>query len=156
LERLDPVTRLLPRQGDSQTWYVKDSAADLYPFLVIASYYTAPTIFQNEMHEILRQEILLSTRIGVLSDNVLPGGKGFEHRKVDLDRIIFGSCEYAKDALLPLSELFGHRAWYYRLIGIADSILDNASHETRFGRLPSLSAEVNGEFLQVLAKTAST
>jgi hypothetical protein len=35
LERLDSVTGLLPRSGSQPAWFVRDSAADLYPFLVI-------------------------------------------------------------------------------------------------------------------------
>ncbi len=154
LKRMDPVTRLLPRLGGQNTWYVADSAADLYPFLVMAAYFTDRTAFDGEMHEILRNEIRYSTRVGMLSDNVLPGGKGFEHADADLDRIIFGSCEYAKDGLLPLTELLGHSAWYERLVGIADDMIANAPYQTRFGRVPSLSAEVNGEFLQVLTRLA--
>ncbi|MBN1443515.1 MAG: hypothetical protein JXA90_12465, partial [Planctomycetes bacterium] len=152
--RMDSVTRLLPRSGRSAAWYVADSAADLYPFLAMAAYFTDRSVFEREMHEILRQEILLSTRVGMLSDNVLAGGKGFEHPAADLARIIFGSCEYAKDGLLPLGELLGHRAWQERLISIADGLIEHAPHETRFGRVPSLSAEVNGELLQVLSRLA--
>jgi len=37
LKRLDPVTGLLPRRAGQDTWYVRDSAADLYPFLVMAA-----------------------------------------------------------------------------------------------------------------------
>ena len=152
LKRLDPVTGLLPRTGENRIWYVRDSAADLYPFLVLESYYTDRNIFDNQMHEILRNEIRFSTRAGMLSDNVLPGGQGFEHPDVDLDRIIFGSCEYVKDGLLPLTELLGHHAWHDRMVGIVDEIIARAPYTTRFGLLPSLSAEVNGEFLQALIR----
>lgn len=154
LKRMDPVTRLLPRSGRSPTWYVQDSAADLYPFLVLAAHFTDRPVLEGEMREILRQEMRLSTRMGMLSDNVLPGGRGFEHESADRDRIIFGSCEYAKDGLLPVTELLGETGWYHRLVSIADDIIRLAPYETDFGRIPSLSAEVNGELLQVLARLA--
>lgn len=153
LERLDPVTGLLPQKGGVSTWYVRDSAADLYPFLVMAAYYTDRDVYQNEIFEILRNETRRSTRVGMLSDNVLAGG-GFEHSEADLDRILFSSCEYIKDGLLPLTELLGHHAWYDRMRGIADDMIRYAPYETEYGRLPSLSAEVNGEFLQVLSRLA--
>ena len=153
LGRLDPVTGLLPRNSRTKTWYVRDSAADLYPFLVMAAYYTDRPVYENAMHEILRNEVRYSTRLGMLSDNVLPGGQGFEHKDVNLDRLIFGSCEYVKDGLLPLTELLGnHHAWHDRMLGIVDDIIAHAPYESRFGRLPSLRAEVNGEFLQALAR----
>lgn len=153
-KRMDPVTRLLPSSGRDRTWTVRNSAADLYPFLVMAAYYTDRAVFDNDMHEILRNEVRRSTRLGMLSDDVLPGDGGFVHPQVDLNRLIFGSCEYAKDGLLPLTELLGRGAWFDRMVGIADDMIAHAPYETRFGRLPSLSCEVNGEFLQVLSRLA--
>ncbi len=152
LKRLDPVTGLLPRRGGQNTWYVRDSAADLYPFLVMAAYFTDRNIYANEMLSIFRSEILHSTRLGRLSDNVLPGGQGFEFKEPDYERIVFGSAEYAKDGLLPLTELLGRSVWCERLIGIAEEIIQQASYETRFGRIPSLDAEVNGDLLQVFSR----
>ncbi len=154
LNRLDPVTGLLGRTGREPAWYVRDSAADLYPFLVMAARFTDRPVFEKQMHEILRNEIRHSTRLGMLSDNVLPGGGGFVERELDIDRLIFGSCEYAKDGLLPLTELLGRSPWFERLLGIADDIIAHAPYTSRAGRLPSLSAEVNGELLQVLTRLA--
>ncbi|MCC6489840.1 MAG: hypothetical protein IT364_20290 [Candidatus Hydrogenedentes bacterium] len=154
LLRLDPVTGLLPRRGGENTWYVRDSAADLYPFLVMAAYYTERPTYEGTMHAILRNEMLHGNRAGRLPDNVLPGGAGFEHADVDMDRILFGSCEYVKDGLLPLTELLGHHAWYARMRGIVDDIIANAPYDTPYGKIPSISAEVNGELLQALARLA--
>lgn len=153
LERLDPVTGLLPRTGDNPVWYVRDSAADLYPFMAMAAWFTERNVFGNEMLSILRNEIRYSTRLGRLSDNVAAGG-GFEHPELDADRVIFGSCEYAKDGLLPLTELLNHPAFFERLRGIADDMIRFAPYNTPYGRVPSDSAEVNGEFLQVLSRLA--
>lgn len=154
LKRIDPVTGLLPRRGGENAWYVRDSAADLYPFLVMAAYYTDRAAYENEMQAVLRNELLHSTRVGRLSDNVLPGGQGFEAKDVSLDNIMFGSCEYIKDGLLPLTELLGHHGWYARMIGMTDDVIANAPYETPYGRVPSLSAEINGEFLQALSRLA--
>lgn len=154
LARADPVTGLLQRRGTQDMWYVRDSAADLYPFLVMAAYYTDRSTYETKMHAILRNELLHTRRVGQLSDNVLFGNQGFEDAEVDLDRIIFGSCEYVKDGLLPMSELLGHHQWYVRMRGIVDDIIAYAPYETKFGRIPSLSAEVNGELLQALIRLA--
>ena len=51
------------------------------------------------------------------------GNAEFAAAEPNLDRMIFGSCEYAKDGLLPLTELLGYSAWYERLLGITDSTL---------------------------------
>jgi hypothetical protein len=154
LARQDAVTGLLPRTGKEPNWTVKDSAADLYPFMAICLRFTEPTLFDSEMRRILRQEVLLSTRVDRLSDDVLPGGKGFAFPTVDMDRIIFGSSEYAKDGLLPLAELLGETPWYHRLLGIATDIVRNASYDSPRGKLPARSSEVNGNMLQVLSRLA--
>lgn len=154
LQRADPVTGLLQRRGTENVWYVRDSAADLYPFLVMAAYYTDRPTYETRMFAILRNELLHTRRVGQLSDNVLFGNSGFENPEVDLDAIIFGNCEYVKDGLLPLSELLGHHQWYERMRSIVDDIIAYAPYETRFGTVPSLSAEVNGELLQALMRLA--
>ncbi len=153
MKRRDAVTGLLPRRGNESTWYVRDSAADLYPFLVMSAYFTDRDRFENDMYEILRAEIRHSMRLGRLSDNVLAGG-GFEHPEPDIERIMFGSSEYAKDGLLPLTELLGRNAWFERMRGIADDAIAKAPYASAFGPLPSLSAEVNGDLLQVFVRLA--
>ncbi|MBI2432600.1 MAG: cellulase family glycosylhydrolase [Candidatus Hydrogenedentes bacterium] len=153
LQRRDAVTGLLPRKGGDTTWYVQDSAADLYPFLVMAAYYTERPLYEKDMHELLAAEIRHSMRVGRLSDNVLAGG-GFQYPDINMDRIIFGSSEYAKDGLLPLTELLGRTAWFERMAGIADDLIAKAPYEGPFGPLPSLSSEVNGELLQVFTRLA--
>lgn len=153
MKRRDSVTGLLPRRGNESTWYVRDSAADLYPFLVMSAYFTDRRMFEHDMFELLRCEIRHSMRLGRLSDNVLAGG-GFEHPEPDIERIMFGSSEYAKDGLLPLTELLGRTAWFERMRGIADEAISKAPYTSPFGPLPSLSAEVNGDLLQVFVRLA--
>ncbi|MFH1071732.1 MAG: hypothetical protein V1794_19095 [Candidatus Glassbacteria bacterium] len=152
--RRDPVTGLLPRSGKEPAWYVRDSAADLFPFLALAARFTDRPRWEAGVFELLRDEVLWSTRVGALSDDVPAGGKGFVNKELDMDRLIYGSCEYAKDGLLPLVELTGEPAFLDRLIGIAEAIINQAPYIGRFGRLPSREAEVNGQFLQVLSRLA--
>ncbi|NCC93786.1 MAG: hypothetical protein EOM10_10955 [Opitutae bacterium] len=158
LKRVDPVTGLLPHHGDfggrqaDGTWVVANTAADLYPFMVMAARLTEPAVYDGAMLDILRQEVRLTTRVGRLSDDVAPGGKGFTHPAPDLDRMIFGSSEYMKDGLLPLTELFGDTPWYHRMEGIAADMIRLAPYETRRGRLPAQTSEINGNLLQVLTR----
>ncbi len=152
LRRLDPVTGLLPRRGDDPNWVVKDSAADLYPFLVLASYFTEPDLYEGQMRRVLRQEMLLTTRIASLPDDLQPGGKGFVFPAPELDRIIFGASEYLKDGLVPIAELLGETPWYDRMRSIAGDIVRQAPYISSRGRLPARSAEVNGNMLQALSR----
>lgn len=152
LDRRDPVTGLLPTRGKDPMWTVENSAADLYPFMVMAARFTEPALYDGAMLDILRQETRLSTRIGRLSDAVQPGGRGFVRATPNLDRIIFGSSEYMKDGLIPLTELLGDTPWYYRMRGIATDLVRNAPYESAHGRLPAQDAEVNGNMLQVLCR----
>jgi hypothetical protein len=152
LQRRDPVTGLLPTRGNDPAWSVANSAADLYPFMVLAAWFTEPALYHGAMLEILRQETLLTTRVGRLSDSVHPGGRGWVHAKPDLDRIIFGSSEYMKDGLVPVTELLGDTPWYHRMRGIAADVVRHAPHASPHGRLPSPDAEPNGNMLQVLCR----
>ena len=158
LSRRDAVTGLLPHRGRFQgsepdpSWVVANTAADLYPFMVMAARFTEPAVYDGAMLEILRQETLLTTRVGRLSDDVQGGGKGFSHAAPNMDRIIFGSSEYMKDGLIPLTELFGDTPWYHRMQGIADDIVRLAPYKSSRGRLPAQTTEINGNMLQVLSR----
>ena len=100
LARRDATTGLLPHRGEFQgstydpSWVVANTAADLYPFMVMAARFTEPATYHGAMLDILRQETLLTTRVGRLSDDVHGGGKGFVRATPDMDAIIFGSSEY--------------------------------------------------------------
>ncbi len=158
LSRRDPVTGLLPHRGRFQgsepdpDWIVANTAADLYPFMVMAARLTEPAVYHGAMLDILRQETLLTTRVGRLSDDVRGGGRGFIRATPDMDGIIFGSSEYMKDGLIPLTELFGDTPWYHRMQGIATDIVRHAPYETSRGRLPAQTTEINGNMLQVLSR----
>ena len=112
LARRDATTGLLPHRGTFKgsqpdpSWVVANTAADLYPFMVMAARLTEPAVYHGAMLDILRQETLLTTRVGRLSDDVKGDGR-FVRAAPDLDAIIFGSSEYMKDGLVPLTELFG-------------------------------------------------
>jgi hypothetical protein len=69
-----------------------------------------------------------------------------------MDTIIFGSSEYVKDGLLPLTEWLGQSPWSERMVAIVDDIWKNAPIETEHGKIVSESHEVNGEMLQALSR----
>jgi hypothetical protein len=157
LARRDATTGLLPHRGTfngsqpDPSWVVANTAADLYPFMVMAARLTEPAVYHGAMLDILRQETLLTTRVGRLSDDVKGDGR-FVRAAPDLDAIIFGSSEYMKDGLVPLTELFGDTPWYHRMRGIATDIVANAFYATSRGKLPAQTTEINGNMLQVLSR----
>jgi hypothetical protein len=152
LAMADPVTGLLPRTVDNRAWVVRDSAADLYPFLVLLSRFVEPELHNGRLLKMLRQEILLTTRLDRLSDDVLAGGKGWVRPALQLDELLFGSSEYAKDGLIPITELLGETPWSHRLRGIAADIARHSPYQTRHGMIPSRSGEVNGNVLQAFSR----
>jgi len=154
----DSKSGLLPRLLPSYQPYkpqeahyqVKDTAADLYPFLTLTAYLLDPPLYDGYMYEFLRKEIQLTT-----GPDGLPRDFFFDpphQNEKNLAYNIFGASEYAKDGLVPITELLGKTAWSSRMTDLVEAIYANAPVETPFGKLPSGSAEVNGDNLQVLCR----
>lgn len=154
LKRADPETGLIPRnfEKDTDIWNAKDAAADNYPFMVLTSAILDRDMFIGRMSDMLETEIRLTSRIGTMPDTYSFSKKGFKDEKSDLNSIIFGSSEYIKDGLLPLTEWIGASPWSERMISILDDIWKFAPIETPNGKIPSTNVEVNGEMLQALTR----
>ncbi len=154
LAHADPETGLIPRNlaRDRDIWNAQDAAADNYPFMVLTSALTDRTLMQGRMRQMLRTETRLTSRIDRLPDTWSFSRQAFVAPQPNLERIIFGSSEYVKDGLLPLTEWLGKSPWSERMLGIVDDIWKHAPVETPFGNLPSTNVEVNGEMLQVLSR----
>ena len=144
----DPKTGLVPYAVSPfhRFWNGKDTAADVYPHLLIASTYLDPDgatswaqVIANE-HEICGE---MACRIELDSGAVV---------EEDLDTRIFGTSEYAKDGLLAVVERFGRGPWFDRMVELVDAILDAAYVETSAGLISSNGTEANGELLQVLTR----
>ncbi len=154
LNHADPATGLIPRNlnRNKDIWNAQDSAADNYPFMVLTAAITDRPMFDGRMLDMLRTETRLTSRIGNLPDTYSFTKKDFQTAQPDLNRIIFGSSEYVKDGLLPLTEWLGPSPWCDRMIGILDDIWKHAPVDTKYGKIPSTSQEVNGEMLQTLSR----
>jgi hypothetical protein len=150
----DPNTGLIPRNlsQDKDIWNAQDSAADNYPFMVLTAAITDRPLFQGRMLDILKTETKLTSRVGNLPDTFSFSKRTFQYDQIDLSRIIFGSAEYVKDGLLPLTEWLGPSPWCNRMLGILNDIWQNAPIDTKFGKIISTSQEVNGEMLQTLSR----
>ena len=151
----DPRSGLLPRMvegKDRDIWNAKDCAADLYPFLVLTAWFTRPTLFAERMPDILLTETALTSRIGRLPDTYSFSKQGFADARIDTASIMFGGSEYAKDGLMPITELLGVTPWRARLLDVVDDLWRYAPIETPFGRIVSQDPEVNGDMLLVLSR----
>lgn len=150
----DKNTKLLPERLSTgrYKWTVHNSAADLYPRMVLAGYFTDRNLLNNNLLEILTQEQLLTNRLGVLPDHVYIDDGSFVYDKIDTTRLIFGASEYCKDGLLMIAEVMGDSPWYDRMVELENAIWDIAPIKSPFGRIPAIDTEVNGEQLMVLTR----
>jgi len=154
LKHADATTGLIPRNisKDKDIWNAQDSAADNYPFMVLTAAITDRDLYDGRMLEMLRSETKLTSRIGAMPDTYSFSKQGFRDANADLGRIIFGSSEYIKDGLLPLTEWLGPSPWCERMLNILDDMWEHAPIETAYGKIVSTNVEVNGEMLQSLAR----
>ncbi|MEQ8879658.1 MAG: hypothetical protein RLQ12_08510, partial [Cyclobacteriaceae bacterium] len=154
LVEADPGTGLIPRNLTSgkDIWNAKDAAADNYPFMVLTAALTNQELFDGRMKEMLDKETALTSRVDRMPDTYSFSKKDFENPEVDMDDILFGSSEYIKDGLLPLTEWLGNSPWSDRMIGILDDMWKHAPVETPYGNIVSTNVELNGEMLQALSR----
>jgi hypothetical protein len=152
----DSSTGLIPRNinepKSKDIWNAKDCAADNYPFMVLTSALLDRKLFEGRMKEMLETEIKLTSRLGAMPDTYSFSKKGFAENDTILSDIIFGSAEYVKDGLIPLTEWLGPSRWSDRMIAILDDIWKYAPVETPYGKICSDNPEVNGDMLQSLSR----
>jgi hypothetical protein len=156
LELADSATGLIPRniidKAGKDIWNAKDCAADNYPFMVLTSALLDQELFTGKMREMLETEKKLTSRLGSLPDTYSFSKKGFSNKHVVLTDIIFGSAEYVKDGLIPVTEWLGPCPWSERMISIIDDAIKYAPVKTPFGNIISDDPEVNGDMLQSLSR----
>jgi hypothetical protein len=158
LAEADPETKLVPRRlygPDKDIWNAQDCAADNYPFLVLTSFFTNQGLYNGLMREMLDNEIRLTSRVNSMPDTYSFSRKGFLHDSVSMDRVIFGTSEYIKDGLIPVTEWLGQSPWSERLLTMLsdmDEYVNVADEFAKEGFGNSPVAEVNGEILQVLSR----
>ncbi len=152
----DSATGLIPRNiNDAKSkdiWNAKDCAADNYPFMVLTSALLDQYLFKGKMTEMLDTEKRITSRLGAMPDTWSFSKKQFATPDTILSEIIFGSAEYIKDGLIPLTEWLGPSPWSERMIAILDDIWKYAPVVTPFGKIPSDNPEVNGDMLQSLSR----
>jgi len=144
----DPKTGLVPKATHPKMafWNTKDVAADLFPFLLLASQYL------DQDSEGLWLEALANEReiCGPMPCSI----QFYPARVMDEDRptVIFGASEYAKDGLLAITERSGRGPWFERMGEVMNALIDAAYVQTEAGEICDRGTEVNGEMLQVLSR----
>ncbi len=154
LKHADARTLLLPdylpvfRSGAS-IYTPHNSGADNYPYLIATAWFTDRAVFDGRMRDMLRNEIRFTN-----DTRGLP-------RTLDLstgtlgESYVFGAAEYAKDGLVPVTELLGRTPWFYRMVDLTAALMAHAAVPSRFGPLPDRGAEINGDLLQTLVRLAA-
>jgi hypothetical protein len=153
LTHADPGSGLIPRNltGDAY-WNAKDAAADNYPFMVLTAEITDDRYLKEIVREILVQEGKLTNRLDSLPDDFLFVTQKFRTETPNLDDIIFGAAEYAKDGLMPISEWLGPSPWLERMKQLTQDVFKNAAFDSPAGKIPSQDVEVSGDLLQVTSR----
>jgi len=157
LTHADKRTLLLPDRlpgvgsglapGDRTRLYTPhNSGADLYPYLILTAELADPALYRGLMMDMLRNEVRFTN-----TDWSIPGNLNLETGELGPPSM-FGAGEYAKDGLLTVTEYLGRTPWYYRMVDMVTHAMDHASVESRFGKLPASDSELNGDYLQVLAR----
>jgi hypothetical protein len=120
--------------------------------MVLTSAILDKELFKGRMAEMLRTETRLTSRLGSLPDTYSFSKKYFANKDTVYKEIIFGSAEYVKDGLIPLTEWLGPSLWSERMISIVDEAWRRADIETPYGKIVSDDPEVNGDMLQSLSR----
>jgi len=144
----DPETGLVPKSTHPRMayWDPEDVAADLFPFLLLASQYL------DQDSKDLWLETLANEReiCGPMPCSIkLNSGQVINEER---SRILFGASEYAKDGMLAVSERSGRGPWFERMEEIMNALIDAAYVQTEAGKICNEGTEANGEMLQVLSR----
>ncbi len=157
LKKIDPETNLYisHSRGSGRyreaLWNYDDAAADTYPFLFWAAWYTDRNQINGPILDVLNAEQKICNHLGRIPTAV----KHKTLKKVikSKDVMIFAASEYVKDGLLAIVEVSGTKTpWFERMRGIIDDIWKYADIDTAYGKIPTKNLEANGEQIQILAR----
>ena len=153
----DSISGLIPSNltGKIDLWEPFNAAADNYAFMVLTSYILDRDLYNGPMLDMLHSEKELTSRIKTLPDVYRFSTQSFDLKKADTAWIIFGTSEYIKDGLIPLTEYIGPSPWKDRMMEMLDdlggcySVLKDLDQMDNY---KAVSEEVNGSMLQALSR----
>jgi len=145
----DPESGLIPENlyDGIDTWNAHNAAADNYPFMVLTCYLLDKELYNTTMHQILDSERLRTSRLQSLPDAYSFSKRDFVSENIDTSRIIFGTSEYIKDGIIPLTEYLGVSPWSDRMVEMLDDLAGIVTVARN-----RWEDEINGELLQILSR----
>ena len=127
LKKIDPETGLyISYPGGSARyreafWNYDDTAADTYPFLFWAAYYTDIELLDGPIRGVLEAEQRHGNHLDRIPTAV--NHKTLEKVIKSKEDTIFAASEYVKDGLVPIVEVAGkNNPWFKRMQEIQDDI----------------------------------
>ena len=109
LSKTDSASGLIPTNftKSSDVWEPHNSGADNYPFMVLTTYLLDKDLFNGKMREMLETDKKLTSRVKSLPDIYSFSKKNFLSDELKMNQVIFGTSEFIKDGLIPLTEYIG-------------------------------------------------
>jgi len=157
MQHRDSASGLIPANlmGKKDIWEPCNSAADNYAFMVLTSYLLDQDLYNGPMLDMLHSEKKLTSRIKSMPDVYRFSTRSFNTEKADTTWIIFGTSEYIKDGLIPLTEYIGPSPWTKRMMEMLDDLSEYYTVLKNIDQLDTykaVSEEVNGSMLQTLSR----
>ncbi|MCH7226348.1 hypothetical protein [Haloferula sp. A504] len=157
LPKIDPKTGLYISHTSgsgryrSSLWNYDDAAADTYPFLFWAAWYTDREKIDGPILGVLEAEQRICNHLDRIPTAVNPAT--LEKQIRSKDDLIFAASEYVKDGLIAIVEVAGRdNPWFERMRAIEDDIWKHADVDTDYGKIPTGNLEANGEQIQALVR----
>jgi len=157
LKKIDPGTGLYISHTSGSgryresLWNYDDTAADTYPYLFWAAWYTDRDQVNGPILGVLEAEQRICNYLDRIPTAV--NHKTLEKTVKSRDDLIFAASEYLKDGLVAIVEVAGKdNPWAKRMCGIEEDIWKHADIDTPYGKIPTLNLEANGDQIQVLAR----
>jgi hypothetical protein len=158
LTKTDSASGLIPTNLTKgiDVWEPHNSGADNYPFMVLTTYLLDKDLFNGKMLEMLKTEKKLTSRVKSLPDIYSFSKQSFLTDELKMNQVIFGTSEYIKDGLIPLTEYLGKSPWQERMMEMLTDLepflTKTDTLETIFSERPASVEEVNGNLLQILSR----
>jgi hypothetical protein len=157
LPKIDPKTGLYLSHDKGSgrypkaLWNYDDTAADTYPFLFWAAWYTDHDKIDGPILGVLEAEQRLCNHLDRIPTAYDPATQTKDIKTKD--DLIFAASEYVKDGLIAIVEVAGtNNPWFERMRAIEDDIWKHADIETPYGMIPTNNLEANGEQIQALVR----
>ena len=157
MQHRDSASGLIPTNlmGKKDLWEPFNSGADNYAFMVLTSYLLDQDMYNGPMLDMLHSEEKLTSRIKSLPDVYRFSTRSYDTEKADTTWIIFGTSEYIKDGLIPLTEYTGPSPWTKRMMEMLDDLSEYYTVLKGINQMDTykaVSEEINGSMLQTLSR----